>query len=50
MVENALAGETTASISADAAAAAPNEAAQLGATTFKGGGKFYPGMLLRQLK
>ena len=50
MVENVLAGETAPATSEEAVAAEPNEAAALGATTFKGGGKFYPGMLIRQLK
>lgn len=50
MVEKALAGESVHRTSEEAAATEPNEAALLGATTFKGGGKFYPGMLIRQLK
>jgi hypothetical protein len=50
MVENALAGETAANANEDAVPAESNEAALLGVTTFKGGGKLYPGMLIRQLK
>ncbi len=50
MVEKALAGDVIAESNAEKAGTEANEAAQLGATTFKGGGKYYPGMLIRQLK
>ena len=50
MVERALAGEIIANADAEANASTANESTQLGATTFKGGGKLYPGILIRQLK
>ncbi|MCF8463539.1 MAG: hypothetical protein K9G41_01755 [Flavobacteriales bacterium] len=50
MVERALAGEVIANADTEANASETNQATELGATTFKGGGKLYPGILIRQLK